>query len=402
MATTPHSSILSTQPAVKPPGDRCPWCGQPVSHEQFEAITARIAAQERERAAQLERKLREQLAAEKTRIEVAARAQVAQVQSDARAAATAAAKAASEREAKARADATKTAEAAAAARVASADAARKQAQEQLAAEKAKTEAVVAERLRAQRETLETAKVDAVNSERAKAFAERQKLDAKLAALQRQLQAKTAGELGEGAEIDLYETLRAAFPDDRFTRVKKGTAGADIIHEILQAGRVAGRIVYDSKNRDAWRNDYATKLRADQLAAKADHAVLSTRVFPSGAHQIHTKDGVIVANPARVVELVSILRRHVLSVDSLRLAGRARAEKADRLYAFITSERCSQLLDEIDTVTDDLLALEVKEVKSHEATWRHRGTLLRQVQRVRSSLVTEIDQITGAGGIEATA
>jgi hypothetical protein len=373
-----------------------------VTHDQFEAITARIAAQERERTAQLERKLREQQAAEKARIEAAAQAQITKVQADAQAAATAAAKAASAREAKARAEATKTAEAAAAARVASADAARKRAQEQLAAERAKTEAVVAERLRAQRETLEAAKVDAVNGERAKAFAERQKLDAKLAALQRQLQAKTAGELGEGAEIDLYETLRAAFPDDRFTRVKKGTTGADIIHEILQAGRVAGQIVYDSKNRDAWRNDYATKLRADQLAAKADHAVLSTRVFPSGAHQIHTQDGVIVANPARVVELVGILRRHVLSVDSLRLAGHARAEKADRLYAFITSERCSQLLDEIDTVTDDLLALDVKEVKSHEATWRQRGTLLRQVQRVRGSLVTEIDQITGAGGIEATA
>jgi hypothetical protein len=402
MATTPHPSILATQPATRPPGDHCPWCGQPVTHEQFEAITARIAAQERERTAQAERKLREQLAAEKARIEATAQAQITKVQADAQAAATAAAKAASEREAKARADATKTAEAAAAARVASADAARKQAQEQLAAEKAKTEAVVAERLRAQRETLEAAKVDAVNGERAKAFAERQKLDTKLAALQRQLQAKTAGELGEGAEIDLYETLRVAFPDDRFTRVKKGTAGADIIHEILQAGRIAGRIVYDSKNRDAWRNDYATKLRADQLAARADHAVLSTRVFPSGAHQIHTQDGVIVANPARVVEIIGILRRHVLSVDSLRLAGRARAEKADRLYAFITSERCSQLLDEIDTVTDDLLALEVKEVKSHETTWRQRGTLLRQVQRVRGSLVTEIDQITGASGIEATA
>jgi len=97
----------------------------------------------------------------------------------------------------------------------------------VAAAKAATEAVVAERLRGQRETLEAAKLEAVNGEKAKTFAERQKLEEKLAGLQRQLQAKTAGELGEGAELDLFETLRAEFPHDRFSRLKKGTAGADI-------------------------------------------------------------------------------------------------------------------------------------------------------------------------------
>jgi hypothetical protein len=395
----------SNQPAGaqgKPAPDRCPWCGQAVTHELFERITAQIAAKERERAAQVERGLREKLATERAAIEAGAKALVAKTQKDAEVALAKMSKEAAEREAHVRAEATKSSEAAAAARIAAAENARKAALEQLASTKAGAEAMVADRLRAQRETLDRARVEAVNGEKAKAFADRQKLDEKLAALQRQLQAKTADELGEGAEIDLFEALRAEFRDDRFARVKKGTAGADIIHEIVHNGRVAGVIVYDSKNRDAWRNDYATKLRNDQLAAKADHAILASRVFPSRAHQIHLQDGVIVANPARVIDLVQLLRRHVLSIEGLRLAGQKRAEKAQQLYEFITSDRCVQMFEEIDTLTDDLLALDVKEVKAHESTWRHRGQLLKSVQRVRGSLVNEIEQVVGTAVVEATA
>lgn len=301
-----------------------------------------------------------------------------------------------------RAEGKQVAEAALAPRVATAEAARQKAERALTDAKASAEGALAERLRQQRETLEKAGLESINAERAKEFKNRQKLEEKLAALQRQLQQKTADELGEGAELDLYETLRSEFPEDRFTRVRNGTAGADIIHKILQNGRVRGQIVYDAKNREAWRNDYVTKLRQDQLAAHADHAVLASRVFPAGASQIHLQDGVIVANPARVIDLVRLLRRHVLVVDGLRLAGQARQEKESRLYAFIASDRCRQLLDEIDTVSDDLLQLDVKEVKAHDATWKQRGHLIRSAQRARGSLVAEIEQIIGIGTVEQSA
>lgn len=382
--------------------DRCPWCKQTIAHEKFEAIKRRIAAEERERSAKFERELRERTAHEKTQIQAAAQAQVALTKQHAAAAIDQAAKAVAARETAARAEGKQAAESALAARIASAEAAKQKAESALTSTKESAESVLAERLRQQREAFEKAGLEAINAEKAKAFTGRQKLEEKLATLQRQLQQKTADELGEGAEVDLYETLRREFPDDRFTRVKNGTPGADIIHEILQHGRVRGQIVYDAKNRDAWRNDYVTKLRQDQLAARADHAVLASRAFPAGAHQIHLQDGVIVANPARVLDLVRILRRQALVADRLRLAGQARQEKTTRLYAFITSDRCRQLLDEIDTVADDLLQVDVKEVKAHEATWKQRGHLIRSVQRARGSLVAEVDQIIGIGTVEQSA
>ncbi|CAN0495120.1 unnamed protein product, partial [Phaeothamnion confervicola] len=105
----------------------------------------------------------------------------------------------------------------------------------------------------QRETLEQQKTVAVLAEQAKAFDERQKLQEKLALLQKQIENKTAQEIGEGPEADLFELLRGAFEGDRIRRVAKGLSGADVIHEVIRNGQVCGKIVYDSKSRNAWKN-----------------------------------------------------------------------------------------------------------------------------------------------------
>ena len=111
-------------------------------------------------------------------------------------------------------------------------------------------------INAQREALEKDKVVAVNTERANALNVRMKLEEQLGDMQRKLQEKTAHEHGEGAELDLHDVLKAAFPDDHVRRVPKGTLGADVIHEVVEGGRVVGKIVYDSKNRGNWASEYA--------------------------------------------------------------------------------------------------------------------------------------------------
>ena len=67
-----------------------------------------------------------------------------------------------------------------------------------------------------------------------------KLQSELADMQRKLEGKTANELGEGSEIDLFEQLRATFEGDRIQRVGKGVNGADVIHEVIHNGRCAAR------------------------------------------------------------------------------------------------------------------------------------------------------------------
>lgn len=238
------------------------------------------------------------------------------------------------------------------------------------------------------------KDDAVNAEKAASYEERLKIQTKFEDLKRAYDQKTAEELGEGAEIDLYESLKAEFEGDKIERINKGQPGADILHTVMHNGKECGKIIYDSKNHSAWRNDFVTKLASDQMAAKAEHAVLSTSKFPKGARQLHVQDGVILAGPARVVALVQVIRRHLIQTHTLRLSNDERAKKTAALYDFITSERCAMILARIDTHTDDLLDLQVKEKKAHDANWKKQGELIRSVQRVRAELSNEIDAIVG--------
>jgi hypothetical protein len=367
----------------------CPLCEQPIPREQSEAVRLRIAAGEREQAAKTEQRLAASIAA----AEMKSKAAVEAAQKSAEAAVAAAR---SELSA-AREEAARAAEAKMAARLAELEAGRIAAEQKISALRVEHDAREHERLAALREQLERDKTAAVQAAETKAFEEKQKLHGKMADLQRQLENKTAQDLGYGPEVDLFELLKAEFPEDRIVRVEKGAAGADVVHDVYHNGRSCGRIVYDSKNSSAWRNDYVAKLRSDQAEAKADHAVLCTKTFPSGEKELHTVDGVLIVSPQRVGVIAGVLRRHVVQTATLRLSNEARSQKTAALYAFIMSEQCNQLLSSIAVNTEDMTELDAKERKAHEALWKKRADMIRSVQRAHGDLSFEIERIIGVSG-----
>jgi hypothetical protein len=379
--------------ALPPFEESCPWCGQGIPHEQLDEIRERIQVNERAQTRAIERRLTDELNA---KLSAATTAHQAAIDKLGRENAAAITRIRQEAEVSVAA-----AEAAAiekhAAELQAAKEAKQQADVELAAARAEHEKAMTVRLTELREVLEQSNLKELNAEKARAFQERQKFEEQLAAVQRQLQQQTAGELGEGAELDLYEELKRNFVGDDIQRVKRGAPGADIVHKVMDSGRICGSIVYDSKNRTAWRNNYITKLHSDQLAAKADHAILACAVFPAGNRQLHVQDGVVVANPARVVALVSILRKHLIQVATMRLSDDARAEKMAALYDFVISERFNQLLSQLSVITEDMLELEVKEKRAHDNTWKKRGELIRASEQTQGSLAAEIDRIVTAPG-----
>ena len=256
------------------------------------------------------------------------------------------------------------------------------------------ELALKERLGSERETMEKAKDDAINAERTKAFEENQKLSNKLNEMQRALEKKTNEELGEGAEIDLFEALKKEFPDDRIDRIPKGASGADIIHVVMHNGRECGTIIYDSKNRKEFRYEHVTKLLEYQLAAKAEHAILSTRMLPDGRRQLHMKDGVVLANPAQVVFVVTLIRLHLVQAHTLRLSSADRESKTAALYTFITSEHFTQILSRVDARAEELLDQLATEIRRHQKDWKTRGEAYRAIQKVPAELSHEISRIIG--------
>lgn len=269
-----------------------------------------------------------------------------------------------------------------------------EAQTELSTVREQQAAMMEENLKAQREVMERDKVDAVNAERSRAFDEKQKLSDRLTELQRAWDKKTAEELGEGAEVNLYEALKKEFRGDDIRRVPKGVEGADIIHVVMHSGKKCGTIIYDSKDRNKFEWAYVTKLRADQLAEHAEHAILSTRKLPKDTRQIHIHGGVLIANPARVVILATLIRQHILQLHIQKVGDIERKAKTAALYDFIISERCRSLLARIDERADEMLKEQEKEVTWHRNHWKREGEALRAIQKAKADLETQVDRIIG--------
>jgi hypothetical protein len=113
-----------------------------------------------------------------------------------------------------------------------------------------------------------------------------------------------------------------------------------------------------------------------------------------------QDGVLLANPARVVAVVTLIRKHMVQTHTLRLSSAERAEKMAALYAFITSERCAQLLERIEKQADDLLELQNKEIKWHKNNWEKQGEAYMAIQKAKADLENDIHVIIGTGGEQA--
>jgi hypothetical protein len=399
MQSAPTPSFLKPQsPHLHIDGETCPWCEQEIPPEKLKEIRGKIAEREREQMLAITAQLEQQHALQLDELRKAKEVEVAKMREDAAAEAL-----------RIRREATEAAEGLVRGKIADKDKAVADARAKIAEVEGKLsklseqhEKTLKEELDSQREILEKAKDDAINARDAKFFDENQKLKKTVSELQRDLEKKTNEELGEGAEIDLFEELKKEFPNDRIERVPKGAPGADIIHVVMHNGRQCGTIIYDSKNRKEFRSEYVTKLLENQLAAKAEYAILSTLMFPRGTHQLHERDGVVLANPARVVFVVTLIRRLLVQAHTLRLSSAERESKTAALYGFITSERFTQFLSRVDTRAEELLEQQAKEISWHKNFWRKQGEAFRAIQKVPADLSHEINCIIGTAADSETA
>ena len=399
---------------LHPATETCPTCEQPIPNDKAMEVRARAEAQKRRMDQAANARAEQRIAAEKERIEREATAAVGELREETEQALKKAGAEADARVQAAAAEGRKLAEAdlrdqvaaaqkakdeaeqAAARKLAEAEEQKRQALTRLQAAETERDEHVNARVQEARDALEKDKTEALAEARAANDAETRKLTGQLEDLRRKLEKQRAVELGEGAEVKLFDALKVEFPGDDIRRVPRGASGADVLHTVMHNGQDCGKIIYDSKNTGAWRNDYVAKLIQDQTAAKADHAVLSTLKFPAGATQLAVRDGVVIVNPARAVAIVRIIRRQMLLVHTLRLSKAERTNKMAELYDFITSERCAHLLGRIDTDSDALLELQAAEMRAHQNHWKREGTLVRSLQKAKAELDVEIGSIIGAG------
>ena len=320
--------------------ERCPWCGSLISHDKFIQVQNAIREEERRKLALAEKTLKAQLEQ----------------------------KLFAERKAIA-AERTKLAQAAA------------QAEKKLQREIAEV-----------RKILQKDRENALLKKDAEFAREREAMQKKISDMTRQIRKKTPGDFADGAEIDLYDELRAAFPDDHLVRSQRGRTGGTILQEVRYKGAAAGRILIDSTPRSAWQHAFATKLRQAQTETAADYAILSTAVFPAGRKEMFIDSGVIVVAPARVTVLVDVLRRALIAMHVAKLSDAERADKLTDLFRFITSPSFRKKLAEAENLAGEALELDVQEKRAHDHVWKKRGMVLSRIKHVLREIDTDVSAI----------
>ena len=325
------------------PIEHCPWCGSRITHAKFVQIQEAIRKDEQRKLAAAEKQIHERLAKE-----IAAQQQKLQAE-------------------------------------------RAKVLKQL--DVAKEEAVKLRRkeIAEVRAILQKDRDAALLKKEAEFARERDALQKKIADMSRRVgKAETA----EGGELDLYDSLREAFPEDQVSRTM-GRTSANLIHDVRYKGKSAGKILIDCRPRAAWQSAFVKKLREDQSEAGADQAILATGTFPAGKRELFVDSGVIVVAPARVPAMVDVLRKALIAMHVAKLSDAERADKLDRLYRFITSSGFKRKLAEASELANEALQIDVDEKRAHDNVWKKRGTVLTRIRNVLREIDTDVSAIVEA-------
>ena len=328
--------------------EKCPWCGSTITHSKFLQIQAAIREDEKKKLAEAERMIHTRL-----QKEIAIQQQKLQ----------------KERQA--------------------IDAERGRINKLIDSVRQQEEKRRKKEIADVRQILQKDRDAALLKKDAEFAKERVAMEKKIADMSRRVK-KAGGDVGEGAELDLYEELRAAFPDDQIARVK-GRPGI-ILHDVRYKGKSSGKIVIDATPRASWQHAFVTKLRQAQTELEADHAILSTPAFPAGRRELFIESGVIVVAPARVRPMVEVLRKALIAMDVAKLSEAERADKLDRLFRFITSPGFKRKLAEASELASEALEIDVQEKRAHDTVWKKRGTVLTRIKHVLREIDTDVSAI----------
>ncbi len=210
-------------------------------------------------------------------------------------------------------------------------------------------------------------------------------------LKKQIEGRTAYELGGIQEEELVQLLRAEFPADRIQRVS-GRAGADVEHEVIHQGENCGVIVYESKNVQNWNNEFIPKLHKDKLELGASHAVLVSTAFPAKARDFCVQDGISIVHPKLVVHLVRIIRQAVVDVHIGTLTNEERGFKLESLMIFLSGPDFKNKLLNVFRAVEKLELLQQRERKAHDKTWSEQTVAVRMIRNSSADIQNEITAI----------
>ncbi len=247
------------------------------------------------------------------------------------------------------------------------------------------------KLREQLETQMTEQQRLREAEKDKRIEDMQRL---IEDLQRKSQQGSQQTQGEVLELELEQSLRAAFIYDDIKPVPKGVKGADVVQQVFEKGQDCGLIVWESKRTKAWSKDWITKLKEDQRALRASVAVIVSTVLPDEVDSFANMDGVWVCSVPYAIALASVLREGMIEVAKQRRAAEGKNEKMDVLYHYLTGQDFANHMQAMMEVFVSMRKELDDEKRAFERIWAKREKQIERTQRSALRIRGDLEGIVG--------
>lgn len=252
---------------------------------------------------------------------------------------------------------------------------------------------MAAQMAAKQSQTEIEKLEAARQkDRARYEADLARLQAQLDQLSRKLEKQSAEQLGAEAEHDLLSELRSAFPGDVIKPIRRGTKGADIIHDVMEESKPLGRIVWESKNTSNWSNKFVSQAKQYQTQYETPHIVIVSRVFPQKKKGLCMVKGIPIVEPRMAIPLASIIRDGIRDIGLMRASQVWRNQKVQELWDYISSEKFRTRFREIADSVESLREQQQKEKNWHENAWQVEEKLYNKIDARQREIEAHVNAI----------
>jgi hypothetical protein len=219
--------------------------------------------------------------------------------------------------------------------------------------------------------------------------------AKLADTQRQLEQGSQQLQGEVLELLLEEELAGAFPLDVFAEVRKGVRGADARQDVrTRTGQVAGTILWEAKRAQKWGAQWPAKLKEDMREAAAEVGVIVTTCFPPDwpdDQPFGLYEDVWVTGHASARALAGALRTGLLEAYKARVVAANKGQNMEAVYDYLTSPQFAHKLRAVYDAFCRMRAELESERTTMQQRWKRRET---QIQLATNQLVAIAGDLQG--------
>ncbi len=201
--------------------------------------------------------------------------------------------------------------------------------------------------------------------------------------------------GEVQELFLEEMLKELFPLDEIQEVKKGQRGGDIIQIVRNnIGKECGKIYYESKRTKNYDKGWISKLKEDNLEAKADILVLVTQAMPEGKDRYFFEDGVWVCPFSEIRAFANVMRLMIIQIYNASIVNVNRESKMELVYNYLTSREFADTFEAIITGFNELQKSYLDEKNKVMKIWKERE---KQFEKILSNAVNLYGSIKGLAG-----